>query len=490
MLSETPPRGSLGSPLRADRHALPAPLPLREEALPAQDSRYASEDSCSRPAGDDSAAEGFETILHHELQAHRVRYCVLSPAAWSPDGSIRRVELAVHSEDWAELLRVLCFLGNSEYRAVQIETVAAGMSRIHFAHVRRSTPSFRTLEVLKGSSACLFLHSADRAVERRRKQGSIWVAAAEDEYRYLLVRSVCQGSRSDLRDERLLELVTELSTNRTAAVIRELFGKRWQSKIHTGCLAGNPTDLTALEKKQLWFAYCVRHPWQLAMGVLGSARVLLEQWLRPPGLLVSLLGPDGVGKSTFSAKILEVFRPVFRNGRVLQWRPQVIKPRKKYPLVFDPPHSKPPHGRLESIARLAAVLVDYWVGQIALVKPLLARAALVVYDRDFHDILVDTYRYRYGGPRSLLAFAKRLVPRGECLFLTLEAEPKIILQRKQEVDPREVERQCVSYRQLAAELPNSHLIRTDRELDEALAEVSGILVSHLNERFERRSSFS
>jgi hypothetical protein len=121
---------------------------------------------------------------------------------------------------------------------------------------------------------------------------------------------------------------------------------------------------------------------------------------------------------------------------------------------------------------------------------LLARSGLIVYDRDFHDIMVDAYRYRYGGPRWLLPLAKKLMPRAECIFLTLEADPEIILQRKQEVTPEEVHRQSAAYRQLAAELPDSHVIRTDREFEQTLAEVSRILVSYLSQRFQRRHAFS
>src|SRR5256884_6348710 len=98
--------------------------------------------------------------------------------------------------------------------------------------------------------------------------------------------------------------------------------------------------------------------------------------------------------------------------------------------------------KVESMVRLLAVLVDYWVGEVVLIRPLLAQSGLLVYDRNFHDILVDTKRYRYGGPLWLLHLLERMVPHNELVFLTLEADPETILQRKQEVSPEEVGRQC------------------------------------------------
>jgi len=195
-----------------------------------------------------------------------------------------------------------------------------------------------------------------------------------------------------------------------------------------------------------------------------------------------------VGKSSFSAELLEMFRPVFASGRVLQWRPQVIKPRpEKNPLIFEPPHGKPAHGKVESMLRLLAVLVDYWVGEVVLIRPLLARSGLLVYDRNLHDILLATKRSLYGGPLWLLLLLERMVPHNELVFLTLEADPETILQRKQEVSPEEVGRQCTEYRRLAQRLPNSHVIRTDRDLEQCVAEGSRILVGYLNQRFKKRN---
>ena len=147
------------------------------------------------------------------------------------------------------------------------------------------------------------------------------------------------------------------------------------------------------------------------------------------------------GKTTISTKIFDLSGPGFGPRRLLMWRPEVLPRLSKNPTVINLPHSQPPHGYWESLARILATFLDYWVGHFILVKPLLCRSALILYDRDIHDILVDSRRYRYGGPRWVLRLLTNALPRTESLFLVLDAAPEVILERKQEVPPEEVRRQ-------------------------------------------------
>ncbi|MGH9681482.1 MAG: hypothetical protein ACRD4Y_16160, partial [Candidatus Acidiferrales bacterium] len=219
-------------------------------------------------------------------------------------------------------------------------------------------------------------------------------------------------------------------------------------------------------------------------------KCLVRRWLEPSGIYIVILGPDGAGKSTLVNKILELLGPLFDSHRILQWRPQLIKPRARYSPYFNPPHAKPPHGVVESVLRIFAVLLDYWVGYPTYIRPLLARGSLLIYDRDFHDLLVDRLRYRYGGPDWLPDFAAKFLPEPETLFLTLDADTEVILSRKQEVAPEELRRQRVAYAELSAKLPNSPLIRTDISFETSTNAATGTIVNFLARRFEHRRSGS
>jgi thymidylate kinase len=431
-----------------------------------------------------------ETLLLH-LDRSGVRYCALTASHAAKDAPLIPQELAVHPEDHGKLLAVFRSLEDKDYLAVQQIAIVPGIRRYCFACLRTPLPTFHEVIVLLGTSAEPFLPSAKEVVERRQKRGVTWVAAATDEFRYRLSMNCLQGAMSATDKQRLQQLIRELGPDTAKRVMQDLFGNRWAPAVAAACASPQKAWLLKKLRRRLWWTNIRREPLRLVTYLLKGSAEVAGRWFQPNGLQVALLGPDGVGKTSYSAKILEMFRPVFTSGRVLQWRPQVIKPRREEnPLVFVPPHSRPPHGIVESVLRLLAVLVDYWVGQMVLIKPFLAQSGLLVYDRNFHDILVDTYRYRYSGPRWLLQLAKRMVPLSDGVFLTLEADPEVILQRKQEVSPEEVRRQCAEYRKLAQELPESHVIRTDRDPELSLAEGSRILVHYMNRGFKKRNESS
>ena len=111
---------------------------------------------------------------------------------------------------------------------------------------------------------------------------------------------------------------------------------------------------------------------------------------------------------------------------------------------------------------------------------------VVVFDRYFHDLLVDPIRYRYGGPMWLLKFLSRFVTPAEVIFLLLDAQEEVILSRKREVPPEELRRQRAAYRHLRDELPNALFVYNDQDIDHTIADASRAVIEHLARRFQRR----
>jgi thymidylate kinase len=138
------------------------------------------------------------------------------------------------------------------------------------------------------------------------------------------------------------------------------------------------------------------------------------------------------------------------------------------------------------VAKLFALLPDYWLGYWLATRPLLARTGLVVFDRYFHDLLVDPLRYRDGAPTWLPKFLSRFVTPPELLFLILDAPEEVILSRKREVPPPELRRQRAAYVRLSDNLPNALLINNCCGLDRTISDASHAVVEHLARRFQRR----
>src|ERR1017187_7994795 len=131
--------------------------------------------------------------------------------------------------------------------------------------------------------------------------------------------------------------------------------------------------------------------------LVGDRYQRIQDWIRPAGLFIVALGPDGVGKSTVIKHLVEVTRPAFRGHQLFHWRPSSLWPRKHIGNVTDP-HGQVPHSAWWSVARILLHILDYWFGYLTKIRPALARSNLVVFDRYFYDLLVDRRRYRYGGP--------------------------------------------------------------------------------------------
>jgi thymidylate kinase len=164
----------------------------------------------------------------------------------------------------------------------------------------------------------------------------------------------------------------------------------------------------------------------------------------------------------------------------------VIAPQKATGVPIANPHGEPPRGPLGSAVVLLGVFSDYWLGYIFVIRPVLARAGLVVFDRYYHDVLVDPLRYRYGGPMWLPRMLSRFVPLPDLSFLVLDADEDVILSRKRELPPEELRRQREGYQQFTGGDKRASLIRTDQGIEATVEKATRFVAEALSQRFQRR----
>jgi len=226
------------------------------------------------------------------------------------------------------------------------------------------------------------------------------------------------------------------------------------------------------------------HPLRTLRYRLGDLWRSVNRLLAPTGLAVAFLGADGSGKSTVIDEIERELAPMFWHTAQYRLQPRTRK-RKEASVPVTDPHSQQPRGVASSLAKLAYWWADYTLGWMASIYPQLARSTFVLFDRYYHDVLVDPRRYRYGGPMWLVRLVRHFIIRPHLVIL-LDASPDVLRSRKQEVSLEETARHRKAYLDLLSDLPNGHLVDASRPRHEVVAEVGRIIIDHMTRRTARR----
>lgn len=204
--------------------------------------------------------------------------------------------------------------------------------------------------------------------------------------------------------------------------------------------------------------------------------------LKTPYPWIGILGPDGSGKSS----VIEGLEDKLKLSRLkihsVHWAPQFKKNAEVSSMVVIDPHGRPPKSVVPSVLQLGKIVMVWWVGIIRDFIHLRAKQAMVLSDRFYLDLLADPKRYRYGASTGLAKLAFCLIPKPDCVFV-LHTDAQTILNRKQEVEPDELERQLQAYEDIAERWgKKALLVDCGMELDRVVETVLARVVSCLEKR--------
>jgi thymidylate kinase len=195
-------------------------------------------------------------------------------------------------------------------------------------------------------------------------------------------------------------------------------------------------------------------------------------------VIVVILGTDGCGKSSVVERLETTLLRDFSQVRVLHLRPRLGRGGARQGNPVSDPHRLPPRGLLASLAKLLFLLVDYssiypwsWRQRTGLAPP-----GLIIFDRYYHDLLVDPRRYRYGAPLWIARLFGHLVPSPD-LWILLDAPPDVIRKRKQELSLEELVRQSRSYRAFFDQRRNAHVVDATKPLDAVTRTVQDLILA-------------
>ena len=427
-----------------------------------------------------------------QLEKEGVTYCVVGDADLLPERFGGDIDIVVQNSDIARIGELL----GSIVRRVRGRVVSClEHARNSYCYVivledRMQQCSYLTLDFC-GDFACgggVVLTANELLAGRRKSRGAdgqdkcFMIAAPHMEFMYYLLKKIDKGVLTEMQAQHLgtvFGLAPHLSGNQLKRFFQASTRKRLVEAAATGRWSWVRANLPSLRREFR------RSTWRSrAVGWVPECRRVISRVLHPTGFVIVLLGPDGSGKSSVSALLVPRLMPMFRQKLEFHLSPSSPK-RARTGVVVTEPHRVRARGRLASALKLAAWSVIYaWYG-LKRVYTAKVRSALIVYDRYYHDILVDPARYRYGGPMWLAQIVGSIIPKPD-MWVVLDASPDVLHERKREVSWEETVRQCTAYRDLARQLPNAVMVDASQSLEEVVSDVVRATVARLADRMNKR----
>lgn len=378
------------------------------------------------------------------------------------------------------------------------QVLAASHARTGARLVRR-TGGFITLSVVDAGPDESLVHldfshrlaigrtefmDATAILRNRVRNGAFWIPALGDDFSAYLSRVILK-QRLDARSVRRLQHLMARSPETCIKALAGLKGLSpsardllatatasgiWDSVVPI--LPGLAAGLRTASRRE--------HPLTTLALTLGDWRNRISRLLRPGGMSVVMLGPDGAGKSTVIRNLEQDRGLPFEFVEVLGFAPPIHRIVDKAPKKTDTPHALAPRSLPMSLVKAGYWLAHSLLGHVTDRQKKMANG-LVLYDRHFMDILVDPVRYRYGGPRWVLRVIDRFTPVPDLIVL-LDAPSEVLHARKPELEMAERHRQRQAYLDLVKTRRNAIIIDATMAPEDVLSAIHGHIVEWLAQK--------
>ncbi len=182
---------------------------------------------------------------------------------------------------------------------------------------------------------------------------------------------------------------------------------------------------------------------------------------------MAFFGVDGAGKTTLLHAVATALIYFSKEQKNFHVRPFIFTNKNDNPkAILHNPHAKPNRSKILSIIKLFYFMVIYWIDLIKWRR----EPSIEIYDRYFHDIIVDPKRYRYGASEKWLHFFSYFLPKLDLVIL-VDIDAETAQSRKQEVTFEETKSQVKAYRQMVKNYFKNPLILSGKDDLESNAQI-------------------
>ena len=313
----------------------------------------------------------------------------------------------------------------------------------------------------------------DEIFETLRFYKKIPILSSEKEFIYYLIKKLDKNDFNEKVFNYLKELYYE-SEEKSIKVIKKFLKNEAVNVIK----AFEENNSNLIDRKKILREFDKNKKTNFFEKILNFFRII-KRIIRPTGISIAFLGPDGSGKSTIINELKKRQLP-FRRIDYFHLKP--LKRRNNDVQIVEEPHKYPPYSKIKSFVKLVYFVYQYNIGWIKNILPLKIRSSLIIFDRYYDDILADKKRYRISLGDFWIKFFRKFIPKPD-LYFVLVTEPEIVYNRKQEVSFEELKNQVKKYERL---VDNKKYIKIDvnKKPEEIVDEIINILMEKMSERYK------